>query len=70
MDKDYIKIVKDRLPILQAKLQEIEKVHGKFSERWHIANANLIEHEHIVKHGTPKNVHQSTEIPYDLVEGF
>lgn len=71
MDKDYTKRLKEvEIPRLKFKLKEIEKVHGKNSERWHIANANLIEHLHLLEHGVPKNINQSMEIPYDLVEGF
>lgn len=70
MDKDYIQRLKERLPIMKSKLKEIEKIFGRESERWHIANANLLEHEHLIKHGVPKNLNQSIEIPYDLIEGF
>lgn len=70
MDKNYIQRLKERLPIMKKKLKEIEKIHGKNSERWHIANANLIEHQYLIDNGVPKHVNQSTEVPYDLIEGF
>jgi hypothetical protein len=55
---------------MKSKLKEIEKIYGKESERWHIANANLLEHTQLIKTGVPKNLNQSTDIPYDLIEGF
>ena len=70
MDKDYIQRLKERLPLMKSKLKEIEKMFGKDSERWHIANSNLIDHEQLIKTGVPKNINQSVEVPYDLVEGF
>ena len=71
MESDYIQRIKTvEIPRLKLKLKEIEQLYGKFSERWHVANENLLNHVHLVKHGVPKNINQSTDIPYDLVEGF
>lgn len=70
MEKRYMDYVKEELTKCKSKLLEIEKIHGKYSERWHIANAHICDLEYYVQHGAPKNVNQSTEIPYDLIEGF
>ena len=67
MNKDYLE---ETIKRCKLKLLEIEKVFGKESDQWHIANENLLNHKHFKKHGIPKTVEQSTEIPYDLVEGF
>lgn len=70
MEKTYIQRIQERLPIMKQKLDELEKTFGRQSEQWNIANANYLEHKNLVKTGIPKNINQSIEIPYDLVEGF
>jgi hypothetical protein len=70
MDKYYKDYLEKHIPILKAKLLLIEQMHGRESERWNIAHDNLLNHEYFLKHGVPRNVNQSVEIPYDLIEGF
>lgn len=70
MDNNYIQRLKERLPLMKEKLKTIELMFGTNSDQWNIANDNLLEHQRLIKTGIPKNINQSTEVPYDLAEGF
>lgn len=66
MDKGYIQRLKDRLPILKEKLKEIERIHGKNSERYYIAHEHLLEQQRFIKSGIPQNTDNSIPLSVDI----
>lgn len=84
MDKDYIQRLKEELPILTQKFKSLEDAYKKTlkengTEHWYtklmmekvsISKQYLFERKQFIKNGVPKNVNQSAEVPYDLIEGF
>lgn len=64
----YKEILENNLEVCRAKLKSIEEREGMYSERWHIANQNILDQEYFLKHGIPRNPIQSVALPHEILE--